>query len=178
MAHEIEIKLKYADKEKIIARLQELKAKFREKYDLADAYFSLTHTDMSNAHDLVRIRQKNEVAELTFKGKCETEGHIWKRIELSTGIGDPESMLQILTYLRFNKISENKSHREFWDLGNVEIAFINFIYPDKIDFIEIEGPSEEEIEVILVKLGDLVTKVGEEGFKKFDEKRKKGSCAA
>lgn len=175
MQYEIEIKLKYEeeDKDEIIAKLNEMGANSEESYELHDTYFSLKHKDMSNAHDLIRIRNKNGKAELTFKGKCETEGHIWKRMELSSGITEPEKMIQILKYLEFNIISENKSQRELWRLNDIEILFIDFTSPSQLKFLEIEASSEEKIQSILQCLGDLVTKVGEENFQKFDEAREK-----
>ncbi|MBI2630248.1 class IV adenylate cyclase [Candidatus Pacearchaeota archaeon] len=174
--HEIEVKLKFEDKEKIVSKLKSLGAKFREKYELTDIYFSLKHNDMKNAHDLIRIRKKGDKAELTFKGKCETESHIWKRIELTTNLGDSEAMLQILGYLKFNKILENKSLREYWDLADTEIAFISLIYPAKIDFIEIEALSEEKVQKVLDELKGLAEVVGEDYFKKLDEVREKAKA--
>ena len=171
--HEIEVKLKFEDKEKIVGKIKELGAKFREKYDLEDTYFSLKHNDMKNAHDLVRVRKKQDKAELTFKGKCETESHVWKRIELNTPIGDSETMMQILENLKFNKIIENKSLREYWDLEDVEIAFISLVHPVEINWIEIEAPSEEKVQKVLDELKGFAKVVGEEYFKIIDEAREK-----
>jgi len=173
--HEIEVKLKFDDKDKILSKLKELGATFREKYELSDTYFSLEHTDMKNAHDLVRVRKKGEKSELTFKGKCETESNVWKRIELTTSLGDSETMLQILGYLKFNKILENKSLREYWMIGDTEIAFISLLHPVKLEFIEIEAPSEEKVNKVLKELNGLVEIVGEEYFKKIDEAREKAT---
>ncbi|MBS3134573.1 class IV adenylate cyclase [Candidatus Woesearchaeota archaeon] len=172
MNHEIEVKLKYEDKNAIVTKLHELGAKSEEKYRLDDIYFSQEHTDMSNAHDLIRIRTKRDKSELTFKGKCETDDKIWKRVELSTGVDDADSLLKIFKYLKFHEISKNKSIRELWKLGNVEVMFVDFIEPHSLKFIEIEGPSKEKVQKVIDKFGDLVTEVGEESFKKFDETRK------
>ena len=78
--HEIEIKLSFTDKNKVIAQLKKLGATFKEKYTLADTYFSLEDTDMKNAKDFVRLRVKGGAAELTFKFKREPESYICKRI--------------------------------------------------------------------------------------------------
>ena len=169
---EIEVKLTYQDKEKVIEKLKEIGAVFREKYLLEDYYFSLTGTDMSNTNELLRVRKQGDKQELTFKGKCETEGHIWERVELNTGITDPEAVLKMFEYLKLNKLSTNKSHREFWDINDVEIVFSDITYPADISFIEIEGPTKEKVENVLKLLGDLVKEAGEEIFKKLDEARK------
>ena len=57
---------------------------------------------MSNTNDLLRIRKKGDQQELTFKGKCETEGNIWERIELNTDIGNAETVLKMFEYLKLN----------------------------------------------------------------------------
>ncbi len=169
---EIEVKLTYEDKDKVIERLKEIDAIFREKYLLEDHYFSLTGTDMSNTNDLLRIRKKGNHQELTFKGKCETEGNIWERIELNTDIGSAETVLKIFEHLKLNNLSTNKSFREFWDIKDVEIVFSDITYPAEIKFIEIEGPTKEKVQGVLDLLGDLVVEAGEEIFRKLDEARK------
>ena len=170
---EIEVKLTYTHKKKVIARLQEIGAVFREKYTLEDSYFSLTGKDMSNTHDLLRVRKKGNKQELTFKGKCETQGNIWERVELTTEIGDAEAVLQMFEHLKFHKLSKSKSSREFWDINDVEVVFTEITSPAKISFIEIEGPTKEQVESILKLLGNLVKEAGEELFKTLDEARKK-----
>lgn len=170
---EIEVKLTYTDKEKLIERLKEIGAVFKEKYILEDYYFSLTGEDMSNTNDLLRVRKQGEKKELTFKGKCESEGSIWERIELNTDISDAEAVLKMFEYLKLNNLSTNKSVREFWDINDVEIVFSDITYPAEISFVEIEGPTKEKVQNILDKLGDLVKEAGEEIFRKLDEARKK-----
>lgn len=169
---EIEVKLLYQDKDKLIEKLKELGAVFREKYLLEDYYFSLTGTDMSNSNELLRIRKKGEDQELTFKGKCESEGNIWERIELNTSVGDADAVLKMFELLKLNNLSMNKSFREFWDIGDVELVFSDITYPAEISFVEIEGPTKESVEKVLDLLGELVQEAGEEIFKRLDEARK------
>jgi len=172
---EIEVKLTYTNRDKVIEKLKEIGAVFREKYTLEDYYFSIKGTDMSNANDLLRIRKKGEKQELTFKGKCETEGNIWERIELNTDIGSADTVLKMFDHLKLNNLSTNKSSREFWDVGDVEIVFSDITYPAEINFIEIEGPTKEKVEEVLKMMGDTVKEAGEEIFRKLDEARKKAS---
>ena len=164
---EIEIKLKYKNKLKIISLLKNLGAKFKERYELHDVYFSF-HNTMSNDYELIRIREIGKIKELTFKGKCEDNAHIWKRIEITTKIDDAEKMSSILLNLGLKKIKENISFREIYFLGSLEIAFINFVKPEKISLIELEG-REKQINFLLAKLKNLVEKAGEEIFKSFDK---------
>lgn len=173
--HEIEIKLSFKDKDAIITQLKKLGATFKEKYTLQDTYFSLEDTDMKNAKDFLRLRVKGGAAEVTFKGKRETESDIWKRIELTSKVDNPEAVAQMFNHMQFYTLLENHSEREYWQLGAVEIAFIELTKPAKLKFMELEGPSEEEVQKVLDQLKGLVEKVGEDYFKILDEanKRKK-----
>lgn len=170
---EIEIKLTYKDKDKVLERLKEIGAKFREKYLLEDYYYSITGTNMSNTNDLLRVRKQGDKQELTLKGKCESEGNVWERIELNTNIDDAETVLKMFEHLKLNSLSTNKSYREFWDIGDVELVFSEITYPAEVDFIELEGPSKERVEEVLKMFDGLVEEAGEEIFKKLDEARKK-----
>jgi predicted adenylyl cyclase CyaB len=172
---EIEIKLIYKDKAEIIKKLKELGAVFREKYDLEDYYFSLNGTDMSNTNDLIRVRKKGSKQELTLKGKCESKGNVWERIEINSSIGDYDAVLKMFDHLKLNKLSVNKSVREFWDLNDCEICFSNITSPAKVSFVEIEGPTKEKVSEVTKLLGNLVKEAGEEIFKILDEARKKKS---
>jgi predicted adenylyl cyclase CyaB len=175
---EIEVKLTYKDKDKVIERLKEVGAVFREKYLLEDHYFSLTGTDMSNTNDLLRVRKKGDQKELTLKGKCETEGNIWERIELNTDISDAEAVLKMFEHLKLNNLSINKSYREFWDIGDTELVFSDITYPAEISFLEIEGPTKERVEEVLKMFEGLVEEAGEEIFRKLDEARKAAKKSA
>jgi len=173
MDEEIEVKLNYENKEKIVEILKQLNAKFEKKFELHDTYYGLGHSSMNNKNNLVRIRKKGDKSELTFKGNCIDTENIWKRTEITTQISNPEKMNQILLNLGLNKIKENKSIREEWKIGNTEILFIDFTHPEELKIIEIEAESNEEIQEILNKLGNLVTRTGEESFKRFDKKTSK-----
>jgi len=167
MNKETEIKLKYKNKNQIINIIKKLGAKFNEKYELHDTYFSF-HKDMSNKHEIVRIREKGNSSELTFKGKCKSKGNVWKRVELTCKIDNPQIMCEILVNLGLSRIKENMSLREIYLLNGIEIAFIDFTKPSKLSLIEIEG-SQDKIKRIINKLGKSVKEVGEEAFRKFDK---------
>jgi len=169
---EIEIKLTFDDKEAVLAKLKGLGAVFKDKYDLEDYYFSITGTDMANTNDLLRIRKKGNNQELTLKGKCETEGNVWERIEINSPIGDYEAVLKMFDHLKLNKLSVNKSMREFWDVMDCEIVFSDITYPAEVSFMEVEGPSKEKVMEVVNLLGDLVREAGEEIFRKLDQARK------
>jgi len=169
---EIEIKLQFRNKKKIISILGK-KIKFRKKFRIYDKYYSQNYSDMSNVHNLIRIREiKNSNAELTYKGKTKNRSNIWYRVELTTQIASPKAMEKILNNIGFKKISEYRSEKEYWELDNLEIVFSKFTSPAYLEFAEIEGKSEKKIKDLIKKLGKHVKEVGEEIFEVFDKKRK------
>jgi predicted adenylyl cyclase CyaB len=166
MSKETEIKLKYNNRNQIIQLIKKLGAKFKEKYELHDTYFSF-HKNMSKNHEIVRVREKGKSCELTFKGKCKSKGDLWERTELTCKIDNPKNMCEILTNLGLFKIKENISKREIYLLEDLEIVFIDFSKPTKLSLIELEGP-ESKIKKIIKLLGTSVKIVGEEAFNRFD----------
>jgi len=167
VSHEIEIKLKYNNKERVLKKMNDLGAKFKEKYLLHDTYFGFTK-DIGNKNKLVRIREKNKFYELTFKGEAEDKNHVWKRVEINTEIKEPNKVMEIIYNLGLVKIKENESEREIYLLKKLEIAFIDFKLPAELSVIELEG-SEDEINWLVGELGDSVERVGEDFFKIFDK---------
>ena len=163
--HEIEVKFVYKSKKKVTDLLKRLGAKQTEKFSLHDMYFSKKRfSSMKGVREFVRIRRKNDYAELTFKGKRETKSNIWRRMEINTPIGDTDAMEKILLNTGFKKITDGKSNREAWMLKNLEIMFVELTRPTKVIFAEIEGPSENEIQWLLDALGDTITIIEEELF--------------
>lgn len=168
--HEIEVKFVYKSKKKVIDLLKKLGAKQVEKFSLHDMYFSKkAFSSMKGVREFVRIRRKNDYAELTFKGKRETKSNIWRRMEVNTPIGDTNAMEKILINTGFKKITDGKSNREAWALKNLEIMFIEITYPTKVVFAEIEGPSEDEVQWLLDALGEVITIMDEELFEKVND---------
>ncbi|MBU7019103.1 MAG: class IV adenylate cyclase [Theionarchaea archaeon] len=172
MSREIEIKLEYDDREEVISRLEEMKAEKKEVIELKDTYYS-SQKDMKNIHDLLRIRKKNGDVELTYKGKCLDKNNVWERVELSVRVDNSETMEKILLNMGLHKISENMSRREIWKYETSEIMFIDFIYPEELRLVEVESDSYESVRSILDRLSDVVTEVGEDLFRKFDDSKNK-----
>ena len=166
MHKEIEVKLKYKNKEKVVNKILEKSGKFLEKYSLSDTYFGKGR-DMSNSNELLRVREKGDYKELTFKGKCKNSGNIWERTELTVEIKDAEIMKKILekTGMKFIKI--NNSVREYYSLFSCEIIFVEILKPSYLEFMEVEG-DKNSIKKVLKTLKGLAEEVGEDIFKNLD----------
>ena len=111
---EIEIKLQYIDENLFRDRLRNLKAKFADKYEIIDYYYSRNGETMKTAENLLRIRTKKGISELTFKGKRETKSDVWERVEINVPIQNPENMKSIIDKLGFKLIRKNKTIREYF----------------------------------------------------------------
>jgi predicted adenylyl cyclase CyaB len=167
---EIEAKLTYTDRGKLCQRLGELGCKKRESVKLVDTYYSPDGDRMDNVKTILRIREiSGKPTELTYKGPCPKDKTVWERTEITTEISSPQEMREILDNLQLNLVKSNETAREYWELDDFEIVFMDFIKPKKLEIIEIEGPTTEKVEQFIVDLGSLVEVVGEEVFKTFDE---------
>ena len=72
MNKEIEIKLKYKDEKELRNKLVILGANPTQTYEIIDIYYVKPGETMKTAEKLLRIRTKNGISELTYKGKRET----------------------------------------------------------------------------------------------------------
>ena len=78
-------------------------------------------------------------------------------------------MENILNLLGFEKLSNYRQVREFYDYLGLELSFARFTFPAKLNFLEIEGKSERQIRQVVKVLDGYVQEVGEEIFKVFDK---------
>ncbi len=166
---EIEIKLKYSDEAVLRDKLKSLKAKHTETYEIADCYYAKDGETMKNAENLLRVRIKKGISELTYKGKRETDDEIWERVEVNVPVGDPEKMGLILVNLGFKYILKNRTLREYWDIGGVELGIMKILEPAKIDFVEIEGKTKEDVEKTTKLFFGILEPIGEDYFERLDD---------
>jgi len=168
---EIEVKLTYKNKAKIINWLLENGFHLVQQKEIQDTYFSLGHNSMSNQNGLYRIRHiVGQKTELTLKDNCQDSNGVWSRRELNVTINNPENMKNILSSLSCVLVKENFSKRDIWKNGEVSFEFISFSKPKVLELIEVEGPSQAAVQKIVDKLGDKVQVAGEEIFSIFDKK--------
>jgi len=166
---EIEVKLTYTSKAAVRTKLKNVGAHHTKTIHIRDTYFSLLGNDMSNSKDLVRIRQIDNISpELTFKGNCVDKKGVWDRTEINVGVHSYEKMSLILLSLGLKIIRENETTREYWGIKDLEVVFMDFEKPQKLEIMEVEGRSMSEINDFVNKLGSSVKVVGEEVFSLFD----------
>lgn len=170
---EIEVKLTYNNRAKILAWLKKNKFKLAKKKEIRDSYYSLGQNSMSDISSFYRIRDVVGVfAELTLKDSFQEKGGIITRREMNVTIDDPERMAIILTSLGGNLFKEHASRREIWENGQVRFELIDYYKPTNLSLIEIEGPNNEVIQSLIDNLGDEVKVAGDKIFSAFDKKAK------
>lgn len=166
---EIEVKLKYKNKSKIVDILKKSGFGLKKTKTIWDLYFGNGHLSMSNSNNLYRIRQVDgDFTELTLKDKCVDNRGIWTRRELNVTIDSMDNMVEILKTLNCNYIKEHYSIREIWGKDDLLVEFVKFTKPVLINLIEIEGENNEVIQNLVNKFSSFATVCGEEIFKPFD----------
>lgn len=166
---EIEIKLKYSSEKALKDKLKSIKAKPKETYEIVDCYYGKDGETMKTAENLLRIRTKKGVSELTFKGKKETDSNVWERVEINVLVGDHEKMELILKSLGMKRILKNRTLREYWNVKGTELGIMKILEPAEVDFVEIEGKSKEEVEKVTHLFKGVLEPIDKDHFKKLDE---------
>lgn len=97
----------------------------------------------------VRVRDEGNI--ITVSLKIVDGENIENQKEIYLKVSDFEQAEQLLTNLGCTKKAFQESKREIWKLENVEVMIDE--WPFLEPFVEIEGKSKNEVEVISKKLG-------------------------
>jgi adenylate cyclase class 2 len=154
MCIEIEAKLKVDSLSEIEQKLTELGAEFLTEQIQMDYFFDDANTTLTAGDRCLRLRRQliegSEKFILTYKGAKE-ESNYKKRREIEIEIADSESMQKLLLALGYERVLTIEKKRRLWQLGRCAVAL------DRLsllgDFVEIEGPDNEEIADAQQKLG-------------------------
>ncbi len=168
---EIEIKLKYND-ERLLRNKMKILGNHIETYEIIDCYYGKEGEDMKTAENLLRIRTKKGVSELTFKGKRETDSNVWERAEINVPIGDSEKMEMVLNRLGLKRILKNRTVREYWNIKGAEMGIMKILEPAEVEFVEIEGKTKEDVDNVTNLFKGILEPISKDHFKKLDEANK------
>ena len=154
MCVEIEAKLKVDSLLEVEQKLAELGADFQAEQLQMDFLFDDANATLTTADRCLRLRQQlaagSERFFLTYKGAKE-KSNFKKRQEIETEIIDAESTQKLLSALGYEKILVVEKKRRLWQLNRCTIALDQL--PFLGDFVEIEGPNNEEIADVQRSLG-------------------------
>jgi adenylate cyclase class 2 len=154
MCFEIEAKLKVESLQEVESRLKQLGAEFMAEQLQTDYHFDDADGTLANTDRCLRLRQqkisKNEVYFLTYKGPKE-QSDFKKRQEIEIEIEDADSVRKLLTALGYEMALSVEKKRQLWKFGECEVALDEL--PLLGNFVEIEGPGDEEITKVQESLG-------------------------
>ena len=154
MCTEIEAKLKVDSLQEIERKLAELGAEFLAEQLQTDYHFDDVNATLTKTDRCLRLRKqmvgKNESFFLTYKGAKE-KSNLKKRQEIELEIKDADSVRKLLSALGYEQSLVVEKKRRLWQLGDCEVALDRL--PLLGDFVEIEGPDEENIATAQEKLG-------------------------
>jgi adenylate cyclase class 2 len=154
MCIEIEAKLKVDSLPEVEQKLIELGADFQAEQLQTDFLFDDANSTLTTADQCLRLRQQSVAGSerffLTYKGAKE-KSNFKKRREIEIEIIEAESTQKLLSALGYEKVLVVKKRRRLWQLGRCAVALDQL--PLLGDFVEIEGPNNEEIADVQLSLG-------------------------
>jgi predicted adenylyl cyclase CyaB len=154
MCIEIEAKLKVDSLSEVEDKLGELGAKFLGEQLQTDYLFDDANAALIKSDKCLRLRKqivgKSESCFLTYKGAKE-KSNFKKRQEIESEINDADSIHKLLLALGYEQVLIVEKIRRLWLFCNCEVALDRL--PLLGDFVEIEGPDEENISNVQNSLG-------------------------
>lgn len=154
MTTEIEAKLKVDSLPEVEHKLGDLGARFLGEQLQTDYFFDDVNATLINADKCLRLRkqmvEKSESCFLTYKGAKE-KSNFKRRQEIESEINDADSIYKLLQALGYEQVLIVEKKRRLWQFGNCEVALDRL--PLLGDFVEIEGPDEENISNVQNSLG-------------------------
>ncbi len=154
MCTEIEAKLKVDSLSETERKLGELNARFLGEQLQTDYFFDDINATLIKEDRCLRLRKQifenNESFFLTYKGSKE-KSNLKKRQEIEFEINDADSARKLLLALGYEQVLVVEKKRSLWQLGSCDVALDRL--PLLGDFVEIEGPDEEQISKVQNSLG-------------------------
>lgn len=110
---------------------------------------AIVQNDATGRDSYVRLRDEGDKVTLTLK-KFESL-NLGGAKEIESIVSDFDAMYQILEGAGLKIASFQESRRETWRLGEVEIVIDE--WPWLLPYIEIEGPTEDDVRTVAERLG-------------------------
>jgi len=154
MYTEIEAKLKVDSLEQVRRKLVEVGAEFVEERRQVDDHFDDAEGRLRRSGRAFRLRRQVVRGEerffLTFKGPKQ-RSNLKKRQEVEVEVEDGDSARKLLSALGYETVVVVEKRRQLWRLGECEVCLDRL--PLLGEYVEIEGPGEQEIVDVQRRLG-------------------------
>ncbi len=148
---EIEIKILEIDVTSIRQKLKKLGAKKTFDGKMHTIVFDTPDEQLKKKGLFLRLRQEGNDVHLCFKGQKDSSKKFKVREEIELTVSSMKDMIIVLEKLGFVKKFEYAKHREQHKLAKTSFDIDTY---DKIPtFLEIEAPTEKEVENAVKALG-------------------------
>ena len=170
---EIETKVLDVDKSDIEKKLNDLKAhKISDNTLVVDWYGPKGLTHNGDDPYFLRVRSYgNKKIEITCKWNKKISGKTVQCDEVDVLVDDHNKTKVFFEAIGLENYAHQEKKRTSWKLGSVQ--FDLDIYPKMPPFLEIEAPSEKEIDVAIKKLNLQNNETWNDGEKSLIEKKYK-----
>ncbi len=157
MAIEIEAKLRIESFAPLLERLEGFSAKRKSLLRQVDNYLDNKDSEMLTSDRALRLRSESDVDNpdssqtiLSYKGPKSDSGYK-SREEIETNISDIDAFYEIMERLGYKRTLSFDKVRETWLLDGCLVCLDRL--PLIGNFVEIEGPSQDDISAVISKLG-------------------------
>lgn len=176
MRLEIEAKIKVDNFDPITQRLSQIGAAAVTIVWEEDLYFDADDRSLAKKDCGLRLRKriikaKGEQFILAFKGPRQNSA-FKSRPEIETVVANHEAMLDILDQLGYHKCLRVEKKRMIWRVEPCEVCLDEVAMLGR--FVEIEGPDEATVAMVLDKLGLAQEKHIHEGYVQMIAKQLSG----
>ncbi|MHC1579697.1 MAG: class IV adenylate cyclase [Candidatus Alkanophagales archaeon] len=115
---EVEVKARVGEETK---RLVRARCRFLRAERHVDIYFDAPHRRLAESGEVLRLRQIDGRAVLTYK-RGRADGGVRVREEIEVRVGDGDAAAEILKRLGFRVLAEIRKRREVFELGGCQIS--------------------------------------------------------
>ena len=133
---EVEVKARIGEETR---RLVRARCRFLREERHVDIYFDAPHRRLADSGEVLRLRQIDGRAVLTYKKK-RVNADVRVREEIEVHVGNGDAAAEILKRLGFRVLAEIRKRREIFELGDCQISL------DDVEglgeFLEVELKSE------------------------------------
>ena len=148
---EIEIKFVVKDTKAVTEKLRKLGFRIAVGRHLEKNFlFDDGAGSLQKAGKLLRVRKTPSIQTVTFKGQILTTSKLKHREEIECRIENAETMIRILEEAGFKARTQYSKYRTVFENEGFNISLDE---TEAGNYLEIEGPSEEEIARLAEKLG-------------------------
>jgi predicted adenylyl cyclase CyaB len=148
---EIEIKFRVKDTKSVTEKLRKLGFKVAVGRHLEKNYlFDDGSANLQRAGRLLRVRKTPSSQTVTFKGPILATSKLKHREEIECRVENAETMIRILEEVGFNVRTEYSKYRTVFEKDRFNISLDE---TEAGNYLEVEGPSDEEITRLGAQLG-------------------------